>query len=508
MPLPLPNSTWPPPAVVSAYKAYEENDVWFAGDKQRIAEFYRGKAENERDRPSLSSRMWAQARRLDERERRMHLPLAGDIAGTSADLLFSEPPSLTVEQPETQERLNEIIEQGGVDMRLLEAAEVCAGIGDVYLKLAWDVEQVGPRPIIAVEHGDAAIPTWRWGRLQEVTFWREVVRDGNTVWRLLEHHEPGAIIYGLFEGDPGKLGQRRDLTALPETAGLAEVADADGVQATGIAPLLTATHIPNMRPNRALRGTAFGRSDYAAPIYDLFDSLDLTWTSWIRDLRLGRARLIVPKGYLQPVGGPGEGATWDADREVWAELDMDPSAQGGGITLSQFAIRVAEHQVTAESAVVQAVRSAGYSAQTFGLAGDVGATATEVNARERRTMTTRDRKGRYWSPALSRIFEAALALDRAMGWSAVEPEQPTVEFPPAVSQDPESMGRTLQLLEAAAAVSTDTKVRMLHPDWENPAVEEEVARIHGDRPAPPALPGLDDLGLGGAPNDPPPDPAE
>ncbi|GII84586.1 hypothetical protein Ssi03_25760 [Sphaerisporangium siamense] len=488
MPLPAPNTAWPPPALADIYRDYDEADAWYSGDKTRLATHYTRAAQPGRDREHWHQyvhRMWAQSHDLTRPDSRLHVPLAGDIAATSADLLFSEPPTFTVEDATTQERLEEILEEGGVHMRLLEAAEVDSGLGDVYIKLCWDAD-VAQRPIWAIEHGDAAIPTFRWGRLVEVTFWRELERSGDQVVRFLEHHEPGLLTYAAFQGTSQNLGQTIPLDSREDTKELAAGADADGRRATGIGPLLTATHIPNMRPNRRHRGLPFGRSDYAAPCYDLFDALDQVWTSLMRDIRLARARLIVPQGYLTNLGA-GQGAAFDAEREVFQELTMDPS-QSGGITLTQFELRVADHMQSAESIIGQAVRSAGYSAQSFGLAGDVAVTATEVAARERRSMVTRDRKIQYWVPALRRIVEATLALDRALGWSTVEPVMPTVEFGSAVSQDAESVARTLQMLEAARAVSSDTKVRMLHPDWDDEQVRDEVQRIKDDEGTPVADP--------------------
>jgi len=483
--MPAAGSAWPPPHLADVYLDYAENDAWYSGDKQRLADFY-GTAIARRERgeslAAYTTRLWAQGRQTHRHETRIHVPLAGDIAATSADLLFSEPPAITVTDTATQDRLDEILDEGGAHMRLLEAAEVCSGIGDVYLKLAWDAE-IAARPIIAVEHGDAAVPVFKWGRLMEVTFWREVDRNGDTVHRRLEHHEPGAIVYGLFQGTGANLGKAVPLDSHADTAALAKLGDADGLlvrQATGIAPLLTATHVPNMRPSRRHRGTPFGRSDYAAPAYDLFDGLDQVWTSWMRDIRLAKSRIIVPRGYLTDLG-PGNGAAFDADREAYQELDMPPgTTQGGGITLNQFAIRVDEHERSTAALVSAAIRAAGYSEQSFGLAGEVAVTATEVAAKERRSLITTGRKGRYWIPALRRILEALLALDRALGWSTVTPEQPEVVFPDTVSPDPEATARTVQLWEQARAASIETKVRWIHPDWDETRIAQEVEAIRND----------------------------
>ena len=59
---------------------------------------------------------------------------------------------------------------------------------------------------------------------------------------------------------------------------------------------LTAVYVPNMLPNRLYRGSFLGRSDFSG-VEGLMDALDECYTSWIRDLRLGRGRIIVPSEY-------------------------------------------------------------------------------------------------------------------------------------------------------------------------------------------------------------------
>ncbi|MEV5527835.1 phage portal protein [Streptomyces prunicolor] len=473
MPLPDNNVPWPPPQLARLYGEMRLDAAWYSGDRKHLAEVYRGQQHREDGR----RRLWARPRHRpdDKRDGRVHIPLAGDIATTSADLLFSEPPTFTVDTTGTQDRLGELAEADGIANTLLEAAEVAAALGGVYLRATWDTS-LAPRPLLTAVHADAAVPDFRWGQLAAVTFWRELASDAGTVWRHLERHEPGRVLHGLYQGGKDRLGTRVPLTEHPEVAALAGSLGPEGdAIETGIAEL-TAAYVPNIKPNRRHRGSPFGRSDYAAPLYDLMDGLDETWSSWLRDIRLARARLIVPDAYLRD-HGPGRGASFDDDREIWQSLNIPPT-ENAGITLSQFAIRVAEHQATTDSIVQQAVRSAGYSAQSFGL-GDQGAavTATEVTARERRSMITRDKKSRYWGPALSHILFVMLRLDHALFTPGLVPERPRITFGDSVSEDPTSTAQTLSLLQQAQAVSTDTKVRWLHPDWDDTTVQAEVDRI-------------------------------
>ncbi|MFF1675141.1 hypothetical protein ACFVYG_03730 [Streptomyces sp. NPDC058256] len=49
--------------------------------------------------------------------------------------------------------------------------------------------------------------------------------------------------------------------------------------------------------------------------------------------------------------------------------------------------------------------------------------------------------------------------------------------PSLVSEDPTIVAQTLPLLAQAQAVSVDTKVRILHPDWDDTAVQTGVDPI-------------------------------
>lgn len=478
MALPENGAAWPPPEWARFYRQMRVDDAWYSGDRARLARVYAHHAKPAERRRLLAWGKRSERHRAGRRDHRLHVPLAGDIASASADLLFADMPAIRVEDSKTQERLEVLLDEGRVQQMLLGAAEQAAALGGVFLRATWDRALVD-RPLLDVQQPDAAVPEFRFGMLRAVSFWRELAGSTDaTVFRHIERHEPGRIVHALYEGTHDNIGRAIPLTEHPDTRDLLESLDVEGdgqTISTGIRDL-TAAYVPNMLPNRLHRGSPVGRSDYAAPIHDLFDSLDDTWTSWMRDIRLARGRLIVPDGYLRD-NGPGQGADFDEEQEVWAALKIPPT-EGGSITLAQFAIRVEEHRATAESLTRQATQSAGYSAGTFGLAGDGPAvTATEVDSRDRRSMTTRKKKAGYWSGALPHMLGVMLQLDAAVFGSGVKPERPRVEFGDGVAESEQQTATTLDLLARAGAVSTHTKVKILHPEWDDTAVRAEVAAI-------------------------------
>ncbi|MEU5847448.1 phage portal protein [Saccharopolyspora shandongensis] len=481
-------TSWPPSPFDVAAARMREHDAWYVGDPDRLARLY-SSAPAARTRPSqyrgglvgaVSRFFWGRPISADQRRTRLHVPLAADIASASADLLFSEPPRITVEDPRAQARLDDILNTSTVHSGLLEGAEVAAALGGVFLRVVWDAD-LEPHAMLDTVDADAAVPEWRWKRLAAVTFWHALDTDGPGILRHLERHEPGRIVHALHRGSDTELGAPVPLDEHPATAWAAPLVDPEGALPTGT-QRLTAAYVPNMRPNRHWRGipdlAPLGRSDFDG-VEPLLDALDETYSSWMRDVRLAKARLLVPVGYLQPQG-PGQGAAFDDDQEVFTELNMLTRGDAGTpITATQFAIRVQEHRETVDEIVRAILRSAGYSPATFGdQDGEAPATATEVVARERSSERTRDKKARYWAAGLSAITAALLDVDRTVfGTGATVTAPPVVEFPDRAQPDPEALARTSQLLFAGESASADVRVRLVHPDWDDTQVAAEVERI-------------------------------
>lgn len=507
MALPDKDQAWPPPALTRVQDKLRQWDAWYCGDPDALAGMYGAYAYNPRnpasnrdvnglliDRPStqrggivgrVARWFWGTPTPPGERAHKLHIPVAGDIAATSADLLFGEMPDVTVKNTATQDVLEQMIADG-LHASLLEGAELAAALGGVYMRIAWD-KNVAPRPWLLAAHADAAVPEWRWNKLSAVTFWEVLDTPGaTTVLRHIERHEPGVILHGLYEGTPENLGRPVPFSEHQATAQLAGLVTDGNAIPTGV-DKLTVCYVPNMRPNRLWRTDAaaanLGRSDFAG-VEPTMDALDETYTSWMRDIRLGKARLIVPETALTNLG-PGKGATFDAEREIYSTLNLlqrpDGSAKDS-IVESQFKIRVDEHSRTAQELFTSIIRSAGYSIQTFGEAADVrGVTATEITARERKTMTTRARKIGYWRPELADILETLLAITAQVDPSAkVVPERPDIEWPDTVQPSQVDVAQTIQLLHAAEAISIETSVEMAHPDWDESRIADEVKRIKGE----------------------------
>jgi len=500
---------WPPPPQGIAFAQQALWSAWLVGDPDTLRTAYGTAAQaggnatgdtffgSQRANSGIQQGglinkvarfFWARPIYGSQRKASLHVPLASDIATASADLLFSEPPQFMTPEGEgndkTKDRIDDVLNDGNFHAELVEAAEIAAALGGGWLRLVWD-EDVAEYVMLDSVSADSAWGEWRWGRLQAVTFFTEYTEDSNsarsTVWRHLERHEPGAIFHGLYKGNDDTLGSSQPLVDHPATEPYAELVDAEGAILTGVKGM-TAAYVANMRPQRRWRKIEelnnLGRSDYDG-VEQLMDALDETYTSWMRDVRLAKSRIIVPEFMLDNLGA-GKGMSWDEDKEVYTALAIAPNDNAtNAITPQQFTIRVKEHMETSKQLVDEILRSAGYSANTFG-GGEQGmVTATEVNSRERESDRTRDKKTRYWSQALEPLLTTWLELD-ALIFSTGASGEVEVQWADDSQPDPEALARTAELLNRAEAASVDTKVRMLHPDWDEEDIKKEVQAIQDE----------------------------
>lgn len=517
MPLPEPGAPWPPPGQAAALSKMTTWSAWWAGDPAQLHAVYGGSTSTTdgnfglpQDRPSQSrggvvgavSRMfWGKPRGSRDRSK-LHVPLPADMASISAGLLFADPPKFTPPEGASDavgKRLDKILNTPRTHAKLTEGAEIQAALGGTWLRVVVD-ETAADHAMLDVVDADHAFGEWRWGKLTAATFVTVLPspEGDTTVWRHLERHEmtgTGAsarsvILHGLYAGDTKSLGRSMPFDARPETEWLMAEAMSGRLTEQGIvtaATSLTAAYVPNMRPAREWRAHPalcdLGQSDFAG-IEGLFDWLDEIWSSMQREVRLGKARATIPQGMLTNLG-PGSGLAWDEDREYYTALKTAPSSEdpsmANSIVTSQPDIRDAALLALAKAAGVEAVRGAGYSPITFGFPDEVAATATEVNARERASHRTRGVKLAYWDAELGPLLRALLDVDaERFGSGAAVSDDVKAEWPPPAADPMSVRATTVDLLKRAESASTATRVEILHPEWDDPRVEEEVALIQAE----------------------------
>lgn len=537
--------TFPPEPFDIAAARFRELDAWWTGDTATLAEIYSGKAgatHSVNGRPfrggvvgTLSKWWWGQPVAPDEQRMKMHLPLAADLCTLSADLLFGEAPQVVFRKPDdaeqetdsagkpvrwrhpAQDRLDALIGTDEAHAELLLWGELAAALGGSYLSVAWDpavADHVFPKAYAA----DAAIPTFRHGRLVSVMLWTEY-RDGTDVFRLTETHNPGTVRYALYRGTKTDLGALVPISSRPETEHYEQLRNKSDLQVAlsnpGALPYdvtigtgsdrLAVVYMPNARPVRDWRKMGplahLGRSDLDG-IQDLLDKVDQTWSSLMRDVDNGQGRLVVSEEALELTGTPGEGAKFDTYRQVFNAIGatLGKAADGSALVDQvQFEIRVEEHLAVFEGLLRRIASTLGYSEAHLGLDTVKGArTATEIDADLSDSERTRDKKALHARAALSRWALVALEIDHSVfGGDALGDldEPPTVVFPPVSQADPEKLTRIAALQEGIASLKE--RVRVQRPDWDDDEIAAEVEEIKAERkeqavPDPTTFTGNDD----------------
>jgi hypothetical protein len=491
MPLPTNSTAFPGTPWDSAYRVYAENDAWYTGNTDALRAIY---AQDERIRPthqrrgqtmqggfigSLTRMFWGRQVPDGENRTRLHIPAPADIAMLSSDLLFSEPPTtrLTETNERAQARLDLIANSPTAHSMLSQAGELSAAFGAVVLTTTWDTQTMD-HAWIKESAADVTIPEFRNGKLIAVTLWTQY-HENSQVYRHLERHEIGAIFHGLYLGTENNLGRVIPLTERNETAHYADLVNSEGAILTGL-DRLTASYMVNL-PAREWRKRGdlahAGRSDYSGGMKGLFDALDETWSSWMRDLDLGRARLVVPSSYLE-TNGAGQGATFDTDRAIFSPLSIGGQMNDMKIEQVQFRIRVAEHEATARALYQQILTSAGYADHDSSDRA-IPTTATGVLDETRAKERMRDKKALHAKRAIAEQAAVALEIDGLVfpGSGGGRFERPDVEFPEISQEDPEKRSRVIQQLRAATAISIQTAVKMNDRELDDTEVAEEVSRI-------------------------------
>ena len=500
MPIPDQNIAWPPEPWPFAYAQYRENDAWLTGNVDELQRIYQREEQQathtrrgERMRGGIvgaATRLfWGRPVPVGENRTRLHVPAPADLATLASDLVFAEPPKVLARDEAAQARLDVIANSDESTATFQQMGELKSALGSAVLVSRWDAT-VSDHVWLEASAADVVIPTFQNGRMVECTLWTEY-RDNTvgTVWRHLEHHARGYIEHALFEGRDDNLGRRVPLTERPETAYLAQLVNSDSVILTGL-DRLTASWNPNMQSmawrKRGVLANA-GRSDFAQLI-PLFDWLDETFSSWMRDLRQGAGKVLVPEAALD-MGLVGQGAGFDAGREYFAGLNIPGDPSKVAFDKIQFEIRVEEHERTAFAIYREILRKAGFSQGSWGdYTSESGQmTATEVHDRKSTSERTRDKKILRDRQAIAQQSAVALELDGILfpgkGGKRLA-DLPTVEFPDVSQEDPATLAQTLAVLQTAGASSTEQMVRRANPDWGEDQIGDEVKAIRAERAVP------------------------
>lgn len=401
------------------------------------------------------------------------MPVPRLISRLKSNLLFGERPDIKAEVRSDQEVLDELCEENDLPAELRRGAMICSSEGEVYGRLV--VEPSTLRwPIIEFVSRRWTIPRFAGRFLVGATFVREIPEGSSTVWRVLEDYGPGTIETQLWRGTSSKLGDRRALSARPETADL----PADQPVPTGLSDP-ACVFIPNTLDEDPTRGV----SDYLGVVRAFFAINETLSVGQANVRSTGLKRLFVDGRYRNSRGN------LPAGRDIfWMDSALqDALGQGGGIKEAEYSFEAAALKQWHDHIVDLALTFAGVAPSSVARQMESGHAMSGTALRLRMTHTLMEAAGtgRSWDRQMARLIRLAQLLDRSQfnrAWSAAD-KMPAFHRHDGLPRDTMEEAQETATLSTAGALSLDTKVRRVHPEWSDEQVAAEIQRIKDDQEA-------------------------
>lgn len=464
------HTPWPP---------HELKEHW--SEVRRYRRRYRNKrSEMIQDNPNIA----ANNARI---ESYVPVPWPRELCRFSAALLFSESPRVALQGDTEAQGLDDLMRVNDFGAFAIRGGVRAAAEGRIAVRVIRDAD-ISPTPLLTLVNEDQVIWDIRHGHFYvggTVVIERKMKdpdrRGDDPTFRLLEDHRKGIVTRELYKGYDNELGKRVPLNTLREFEGLADDEET-GLDAPTLVPW---ENVPGSESDM------FG----LGPVFDDLNEQE--------SLLLDRVRKSIPRVFV--------------DRSLTDEtgrLAIDGYIITGGSrmrmplgTTATSTIEVAQPQLLAQEAItgidhVQQlmVTCAGYSPLTWGIQGQTASVTRAVSGyamklAQLRTLLTRSAKEHMALQALG--LGTATALAWANASKEVASFLPDIQLGDGLPNDPLDGAQEVLFLRQAAAASTETLVRTVHPTWSEKQIDDEVnAILDGVGMPPGAGPAL---GLGNLP---------
>jgi hypothetical protein len=431
-------------------------------------------------------------------------PVPRVLSRASANLLYGEPAEYRAAKESDQGALDRIITENLLDAEAHRMAVIASSEGETWGRIIVDPKLLDV-PIIEFVSRRQVIPHFQGRFVVAATFISEWEESANVVFRLLETYEAGAVQAQLFQGSRTSLGDEVTLDSYARTAGKSPTV------LTGIDRPLCA-FIPNSIDADPTRGYA----DYRG-LEERFLGLNESATIGQENMRLsGKKRALLDAKYLRngklPAGD---------DVFIRSEAEGNLGEAGKPLQMLEYTFEAEQLVKYLDHMIDTTLFLGGTAPAAVGRSIDGGAVSgTALKLKMAHSLIEAAGKGRYSDNGLRRLLRFAAIIDarstvdggfgRRREWTAPD-EDPTVVRGDGLPQDDMEAAKWVALAAGAEAVSTEEKVRYLHPDWNEQQVADEVKLIEEAAPEPPTIatpPGSPDLGLPpGEPTPPVPAPA-
>jgi hypothetical protein len=397
-------------------RRFLENGIWYSGDEQALAYFYRRQAKKffrYGQKSESLNYFWANT---NDNFRKIHSGFPQLISEKMVDLIIGNGYDLHIEGKEEealQEELDNMMRENKHTLLMNKGIETESWSGGVAWKLTRN-PLISDYPIIESwqpEHYTNVVVS---GRIVEDIFY--VYYDkGNSKFRLSEMYgvdKVGAYIdYKLDRLTFSALGQEavKPKWDKVELSKLEQTKDLKRISFKGYFRRLS-LYKPNKLPNSEFRYSILGESDYSGS-YGAFDGIDEILSTWIQEFRDGKLVRYFPEEYM-PKNTNGESQMPDDFKKQHIIYADSPSenVDKQKILYEQGRVDTDKHMNSYKIWVVQALNNAGLSPLTVGITGleSIDSSAESQQEREKVSIRTRNKKIELWKEFLQDFMQTAL----------------------------------------------------------------------------------------------------
>jgi len=397
-------------------RRFLENGIWYSGDEQALAYFYRKEAKKFWRFGQTSESLnyfWGNS---NDNFRKIHSGFAQLLTEKMVDLIIGNGFALQVEgkdEESLQIELDEMLKENKLTLLMNKGIETESWSGGVSWKLTRN-PLISDYPIIESWQPENYTNKIISGRVVEDIFYI-YYEKGKQKYRLSEMYgvdDVGAYIdYRLDILQFDTLGQTqlepKWLTA--PMSDLEQTRDLKRISFKGYFKRLS-LYKPNKLPNSEFRNSIMGESDYAGS-YGAMDSLDEIQSTMIQEFRDGKLTRYFPDEYI-PKNGQGEAQLPDdfkVNHVIYADSPSE-NVDKQKIIYAQGDVRIEKHLEAYKMVVTQIINNAGLSPLTVGITGleSIDASSESQQEREKVSIRTRNKKIELWKEFLQDFIKTAL----------------------------------------------------------------------------------------------------
>lgn len=399
-----------------------ENALWYQGNEQDLAYFYRREAPKFYRKGEVSESMnyfWATTK---TDIRKIHTGIPQLISEKMVDLIVGNGYEIKVEgtddtenENELQEALDEMLDDNKFNQLLGKGIETESWSGGTSWKITLD-PRISEYPIFEVWEPENYTNVIERGRIVEDIFYTYYKHNRNT-YRLSERYgvdkKVGAYIdyelHQLINETQSTIGTAKWISvALTE---LEETQDLQRFEIRGYFKRLS-LYKPNKLPNSEFRHSFLGESDYAGS-YGAFDALDEIASTWIQEFRDGKLNRYFPEELLlkDTSGNYIYPDDFKKDHILYADSPSE-NMDKQKIQYAQGQVNTDKHVQSWRIWLTTVLNNAGFSPLTVGVTGleAIDASSQSQQEREKVSIRTRNKKIGIWTEFLQDFLKTALEI--------------------------------------------------------------------------------------------------